>query len=331
MIQILFYGKPNGSDYEQTRKDLELIQQKYFGRIEIVRVEDRPGVSKDDGNESLAVAVGPYRLYTPFSFQELEVTILAAMDRELHIEQIEDSRKNENAQTGEKWTFADAISYWISRHYMALLNLGVCIYLGLAFLAPVLMEVGVKTPAIVLYRAYGFMCHQLSFRSFFLFGKQIVYPREAAGIKGLISYQQATGMSEDNSGDALVMAREFLGNQVMGYKVALCERDVAIYGGIIVFGLFYSLSGRKLKAIPWYIWVIIGILPILLDGGSQYISQPPFSFIPYRESTPFLRVITGGLFGIMTAWFGYPMVEEGMQLTREIMSNRQIRILRNKP
>jgi uncharacterized membrane protein len=66
---------------------------------------------------------------------------------------------------------------------------------------------------------------------------------------------------------------------------------------------------------------LIGIGPIGLDGFSQLFSQFdwPFlaSILPYRESTPFLRVLTGALFGFFTAWFAYPGIEESMQETRQ--------------
>jgi uncharacterized membrane protein len=67
-------------------------------------------------------------------------------------------------------------------------------------------------------------------------------------------------------------------------------------------------------------------VPIGLDGGTQLISQPPLSFLPFRESTSLLRVITGGLFGFTTAWFGYKMVEETMIETRQIMEAKHRRI-----
>jgi len=59
-----------------------------------------------------------------------------------------------------------------------------------------------------------------------------------------------------------------------------------------------------------------------LDGFTQLLSQPPLSLFPYRESTPFLRVLTGFLFGFSTAWFGYPLVEQTMAETRQIMSDK---------
>jgi peptidoglycan/LPS O-acetylase OafA/YrhL len=52
------------------------------------------------------------------------------------------------------------------------------------------------------------------------------------------------------------------------------------------------------------------------------------NFIPYRESTPFWRLLTGFLFGYTTAWFGYPLVEETMAETRKIMSKKLARYKR---
>ena len=73
------------------------------------------------------------------------------------------------------------------------------------------------------------------------------------------------------------------------------------------------------------VWILFGMVPIGLDGGSQLLSQffPQINqLIPYRESTPFLRSLTGALFGLFTAWFGYPYVEESMSETRKFMQRR---------
>jgi uncharacterized membrane protein len=132
--------------------------------------------------------------------------------------------------------------------------------------------------------------------------------------------------SEASTVDALYAARAFEGNPQIGYKVALCERDIAIYGSILLFGLLFGATGKRLPPLPWYFWILIGIVPIGLDGFSQLLSQPPLSLFPYRESTPFLRVLTGFLFGFSTAWFGYPLVEQTMAETRQIMSDKWLRL-----
>jgi hypothetical protein len=78
------------------------------------------------------------------------------------------------------------------------------------------------------------------------------------------------------------------------------------------------------------LWLLLGILPIALDGMSQLLSQPPMDFLPFRESTPLLRTLTGFLFGFTTAWFGYPLVEETMAESRQMMSRKLQRIQRQQ-
>jgi uncharacterized membrane protein len=133
-----------------------------------------------------------------------------------------------------------------------------------------------------------------------------------------MTYGEATGFDPTN----LEMAHKFLGNAFLGYKLALCQRDVAIYGSILLFGLIFSITGRKMKSILFWVWVVVGMVPIGADGISQLLSQLPWDLVPVRESTPLMRTITGALFGLTTAWFGYPLVEETMEDTRGIMAKK---------
>ena len=130
------------------------------------------------------------------------------------------------------------------------------------------MKANVTAPANIIYRAYSYVCHQFAFRSWFLFGPQIVYPRVEAGVANLTSYQQATGLE----GLDLLSARAFTGNQQLGYKVALCERDVSIYVGILLFGILFAFvrKKREIKPLHWALWILIAIIPIGLDGFSQF-------------------------------------------------------------
>jgi uncharacterized membrane protein len=176
--------------------------------------------------------------------------------------------------------------------------------------------------ANIIYTAYSPLCHQLAFRSFFLYGPQIYYPRKAAGLAGVETFGQATGIDEND----LLAARQYRGDPQVGYKVAFCERDVAIYSGMLLFVLIFAATGKRLMPLPVIWWVLVGILPIALDGFSQLFSQiglPALAAIlPYRESTPFLRVLTGLLFGFTTAWFGVPYIEESMRETRRVLSRK---------
>ena len=308
MITVTMYSKQVCQLCDQALQYLEDLQSTVPHQLEVIEIDDDPELQKKYGDYIPVIEVGPYRLKSPFSAQDLEITLRAAAEREENLAEIDKKVAASEAAIPVKITRADRFSYWISRHYMLVLNSLVILYLGLPFLAPVLMSAGYNRPATTIYRFYGLVCHQLAFRSWFIFGDQSAYPREAAYISGLVPFEAATGVAEDDE----LAARAFIGEEDIGYKVALCQRDVAIYGGILLFGLVFSLTGRKIKPLPWYLWLLIGIVPIAIDGFSQLLSQPPLGFFPYRESTPLLRSITGFLFGLTTAWFGFPIVEESM-------------------
>ncbi len=206
---------------------------------------------------------------------------------------------------------------FISRHWLALFNLMVLLYVGLPFMAPVLMKVGAERPARWIYKAYSPLCHQWAFRSWFLFGPQAAYPRALAGT-ALVPLSTATGLDEND----LVAARAFVGNEQVGYKVAFCERDVAIYGGLLLGGLLFAGVRRRLRPLPIWAWVLFGVLPIALDGGSQLLGAFPFLSLPVRESTPLLRTLTGLAFGLANVWLAYPYVEESMDESRALSAAR---------
>lgn len=207
-----------------------------------------------------------------------------------------------------------------ARHWLAFFNLFILAYVGLPFLAPVFMHFGLTGPARVIYTVYSPLCHQLGYRSWYLFGERAAYPRDI--------FETYAGINPND----LWGARAFVGNERMGYKVAFCERDVAIYGGMFAAGLLYALARERLKPLHWLGWIVIGVFPIALDGFSQLFSQYPysqfpiFSLLPPRESTPFLRTLTGGLFGLANVWLAYPYVEESMRDIRRELEAKLARV-----
>ncbi|MBE0409965.1 MAG: DUF2085 domain-containing protein [Anaerolineales bacterium] len=322
MISVRLYTRKDCHLCEQAKNLLRGMQKDVPHDLEEVDIDSNRHYRDAYGYEIPVVEIGPYTVKSPFSEQELLLTLRAAADREQQIKDLDDAGVQSMVQQGKVVTRADRFSYWLSRHYLVLINAIVLLYFGIPFLAPVFMVNGWERPGRLIYSAYGLVCHQFAFRSWFLFGEQAAYPLEDAGIEGLNSYEQSTGLDRDD----IWAARQFVGNLELGYKVAFCERDIAIYGGIFLFGLIFSLTGRRLKSLPWYFWVLIGIVPIAADGLSQLLSQPPMDLIipdgwlAYRESTPFLRTLTGGLFGFTTAWFGIPMVEDTMADTKKYIA-----------
>lgn len=239
----------------------------------------------------------------------------------------------------------DKFIYHFSRRWLFFFNLLVAIYVGLPILAPALMQVGATGPARTIYALYSPMCHQMASRSLFLFGEQFAYPRELAGtgLRPIEAYMPGLPEFATASTDPaewttfLLPARGFLGNDQMGYKMALCARDIAIYGFVLIGGLVYGLLRNRftIKPMPLWAFILIGMGPIALDGFSQLFSQygtasPALSFFntvfPLRESSPLLRVLTGALFGFSLVWLAYPRVEQGMQSTADDLEKKLTRI-----
>jgi uncharacterized membrane protein/glutaredoxin len=318
MIEVTLYSRKDCHLCEIARNYLEELQSIIPHHLTEFDVDSDAKLRNAYGFNVPVVLIGPYRLLAPIEKKDLEIALRAVAQNIEQEAKLDQAIKEGSLKVPVTWTKSDSISLWLARHYLAIFNIFVAIYLGAAFLAPVLMKINAVAPATVLYKAYGFVCHQLAFRSWFLFGEQAVYPRAEAGMRGLITFQQATGMD----GTDLLGARDFIGNTILGYKVALCERDVAIYGGILLFGLIFALTRRKIKSLHWILWIVIGILPIAVDGLSQLFSQPPLNILPLRESTPYLRTLTGFLFGFTTAWFGYPYVEASMSDNRKFLEGK---------
>lgn len=327
MIEVKLYSRRDCPLCEQAQTDLAALHAEVPHQLVNIDVDENPRLQKEYSEGIPIVEVGPYLLKAPFTFQDLQITLKAAQLSNRQNDVITEALEKGELPLEISWKKSDQFSYWMSRHYLAVFNIFIVVYLGLAFLAPVLQKIGAKGPANVIYKGYGFLCHQLAYRSWFLFGEQPAYPTASAGMKGWHTYEELTGLSPDTS-TGLWDARDFIGNEIMGYKVALCERDVAIYSAMLLFGLLFAVLRKvspNFKPIPWYLWILFGMVPIGLDGGSQLLSQffPQVNdLIPYRESTPFLRSFTGALFGLTTAWFGYPYFEEAMSDMRIFMERR---------
>jgi len=323
MITVTLYTRKDDHLSVQAKSDLESIKDQYPHNLVEVDIDSDPALKKKYGEQIPVLEVGPYKLSAPFDKQKLTMTVGAASDRRGQLDKLGREDHHDRVQRGEQISGGDRVMYWISRHYLALLNLVMLFYFGLPILAPVLMKAGLPLPANVIYTMYKPLCHQFAFRSFFLFGEQPYYPLAEAGVPGVKNFEQTIGFEDIHNpmGVARLQAREFTGNETVGYKMALCERDIAIYSAIFLFGLVYALTGRRIKPLHWMLWILIGMGPIGLDGFSQLFSQMEWSWlmslVPYRESTPFLRVFTGALFGLVTAWFAYPAIEESMAETRQ--------------
>ena len=333
MIRATLFYLDGVGDVEKVREAFTSLQKEIPHELLEIDVSEDSALEEEYGSRVPVVEVGAYVLNAPFSEIDLKVALGATRDSIERSEAASDAATIPDADSGELAAIGHSSasssgksessgSIWgmrmnrgvrfFSRHWLAAFSLVILVYAGLPFVAPTLMKVGATGPARVIYTLYSPFCHQFAFRSFFLYGPQAAYPRELAGTD-LVSYGEATGLDEDD----VIAARQYVGDETVGYKTALCERDIGIYLGIFVAGLVYGFirNRRDVKPLPLKYWFLFGIVPIALDGGTQLISQLGVFPFPARESTPFLRTATGVLFGVMNVWMAYPHVNEAMKET----------------
>jgi uncharacterized membrane protein len=168
------------------------------------------------------------------------------------------------------------------RYWLAATNVAVAAVLALAALAPLLARLGLTESADAIYGSYLLTCHEWPFRSLFLFGSQPLYSAaelRAAGVESVYAFR---------------------GSPELGYKLAFCVRNLAIFSAILLGGLAFGWNGRRLKPLSFGGYCLLS-LPMALDGLTQLVGL--------RESTWELRTLTGALFGVASVWLLYPRLQ----------------------
>jgi uncharacterized membrane protein len=215
--------------------------------------------------------------------------------------------------------FVDRLILFITKRWLLLVVLALSIFDGLPFLAPVLMRYGITGPADAIYRTYSLTCHQLAYRSFFIFGEQPAYT----------TAQLQSDLHVTNPASDLLYWRDFLGNSQLGFKMTWCERDAAIYTSMIFAAILFALSRHWLKPLDWRIYLLVFVAPMAFDGLWQLFTSPTvlLPFLPVHESSAELRMITGALFGIGSIWLIFPYLETAM---RDAYADAESQYLRGK-
>ena len=220
-------------------------------------------------------------------------------------------------------TVTDKIIYHLSRRWILVFTLFYGLYVGLPFLAPVLMQMGWDSLANVIYTIYSFTCHQMAQRSFFLYGP-----------KGMVTLSEIQAIWSHDF-DVRQLGR-FIGTPQMGWKVAWSDRMVWMYTSILFFGWIWYPLRRKVKPPPFW-GFLLTILPMALDGTTHFISDLAGIGQGFRSTNQWLAVLTnntfpptfyagdapgsfnfwmrflsGCLFGLGIVWLGFPYLEEAI-------------------
>lgn len=220
---------------------------------------------------------------------------------------VEESERRKQAVTGrtrDLVILADKAIFQLAKHWLALANVFWGAYVILPLLAPLLMLAGWTLPARVIYTIYRPACHQRPERSYFIGGPEMVYSSEELAAAGV---------------DVGPFSRE-IGNEEVGWKMAFCERDVAIYGTIFLAGLGYGLVRRLRRqqgAGTWRMklrYFLLFLVPMGIDGVLQLFG--------FYESNWLLRTITGVTFGLGAVLFAYPYAQEGFDDVRQTLNRK---------
>jgi uncharacterized membrane protein len=192
--------------------------------------------------------------------------------------------------------------YRLARHWLAVFNVLTGLYVLLPLLAPVLMAAGAPQVGRLIYFAYRPACHQLPERSFFLFGSQPSYTLDELWAMGAV-----------DRADGLLARQRFLGTDQIGWKMAICQRDIAMYGALFVGGFLFGLLRKYVRPLSLLGYVLC-LVPMFIDGSTQLVGL--------RESTALLRVLTGSLVGFATVWMLYPRLDNAFAEVREQANQR---------
>jgi uncharacterized membrane protein len=240
-----------------------------------------------------------------------------------------------NLSVKPNWTKADQWILRLSKNWVLIFGFLFGIWVGLPFVAPILMSMGWDGLANAIYLLYSFQCHQLPQRSLFFFGS-----------KGMYSLSEIQTVWQDTTNPLIL--RQFTGTADMGWKVAWSDRMVYMYTSILVFGGFWWLIRRKIKPLPWW-GLIILLFPMAVDGTSHIISDFAGIGQGFRDSNVWLasltndafspmfyagdalgsfnswmRLLTGVLFGLGIVWFCFPYLNRYFSdLTRILKAKLQ--------
>lgn len=204
--------------------------------------------------------------------------------------------------------FGASLDRWIRRGYPLIFAFVFIFHVLFSVFPAYLMEKGLTEAAALIYKYYRIMCHQLPQRSYFFFSPQPYYPLSVPEGSTMLSFEEAAGFVPD-----ALSGRSFYGTPEMGYKMALCQRDVAIFLAMALFCLVFTLSGNRIKRPHWALPLLIGGIPLAADGVSQLLGNMFPAVFPLRESTPLLRTVTGALFGFCLCWYLFPFLERSLR------------------
>jgi uncharacterized membrane protein len=206
---------------------------------------------------------------------------------------------------------------WLSKHWLAVANTFFFLYVGLPFLAPILLANGFHDAAHTIYSAYTIVCHQFPSRAHFIFGEQVAlcqrdiaiyatlwiggllfsfvrYRLRPPALRWYVFFMVPIALDA-----GMAMASEWL--QAGVPMMALWAIGFIALG--ITSGILYSQ-----RYLTWHSYLFFAFGPLSLI----YLQ-----FFGPHQSNLFLRNMTGFILGVGTVWYLYPHLEASFKDIRE--------------
>ena len=222
-------------------------------------------------------------------------------------------------------SFAD----WLASHWFEAFLIVYGFWVFLPFLAPLFMYIGWSGGGKAIYFIYSFFCHQLPERSFFFFGQKTMY-----------SLNEIQAVWQDTVNPMIL--RQFIGNEVMGWKVAWSDRMISFYMSVWLFAVGWWPLRRKVKPLSWWAFALF-LLPMIIDGITHAVSDLVGIGQGFRDANQWLavltnnafsasfyagdalgsfnstmRLITGLLAGLSIVWLVFPYIFQAQALNQEL-------------
>lgn len=173
---------------------------------------------------------------------------------------------------------------WLATVIGVLLTLNI-----LPFLAPVFMKLGLESLSRAIYFIYQGLCHQMAQRSFFLFGPEgfQMYNLSQLPVK-------AVGL---NTAEQMLVLRQYVGGESIGWKVAWSDRMVYMYTTPLLIAVAYVWLRRQRDVHPLSLLAfVLLLLPMAIDGGTHWLSDLAGIGQGFRYTNEWLAVLTNHAF-----------------------------------
>ncbi len=210
---------------------------------------------------------------------------------------------------------------WLSKHWLLVANTFFLLYVGLPFLAPVLLAYGYPGPANTIYTLYQAVCHQLPSRAYFIAGEQVALCHRDVSIYATLLL----------GGILFSFVRHRLKPPALRWYVFFMV-PLALDAGMAMAGEWLQFTTMPTL---WIIGLVaMGITSAILHS-QNYLTWHSYLFFAFgplaliylqyfgpHQTNLWLRTVTGFIFGVGTVWFAYPHLETSFNDIRQEVSTK---------